>query len=271
MHIVFNKILFWEIMMKSFILYSISIFIFFSAQSNAALISGLGGEVVYDTDRDITWISNANLATTNSFGLAYDSNLGAHPSDINTNNYTGLINSDGRMNWSGAMFWIDGMNSENYLGHNDWRLPTALLPDGSECGGFCTESELGHLFYHEWGGSLSSGDSDLALFSNVMPSAFWTSTVSELSSNHVTDFTFRIGAQTDIFKHSNIFALAVRDGNVSTPSTPSAPSVPSVPSLPATPAPSAVPVPGAVWLFGSGVIGLFGIRKKRLIASSLKA
>ena len=47
-------------------------------------------------------------------------------------------------------------------------------------------------------------------------------------------------------------------------SSPSTPSVPSVPSLPAIPAPSAVPVPGAVWLFGSGVIGLFGMRKKRL-------
>ncbi len=54
-------------------------------------------------------------------------------------------------------------------------------------------------------------------------------------------------------------------------SSPSSPSVPSIPSLPATPAPSAVPIPGAVWLFGSGVIGLFGMRKKRLIASSLKA
>ncbi len=38
------------------------------------------------------------------------------------------------------------------------------------------------------------------------------------------------------------------------------PSVPPVPSTPSTPA--AVPVPAAVWLFGSGLIGIIGTRKK---------
>ncbi len=215
-----------------------------STQANAVIISELGGQVVYDTDRDITWIANANLAASNSFGLAYGTNLGAHPLDINTSSYTGIINANGSMNWSGALFWIDAMNSSEYLGYKDWRLPTALYPDGSGCGGFCTESELGHLFYQELGGSLNSGDSDLALFSNLTPSGFWSGTVSGQSTNHASRFTFKNGTQTDVFKSSNLFALAVRDGNVST-----------------------VPTPGSVWFFISALIGIFGFRNKSKISA----
>lgn len=29
------------------------------------------------------------------------------------------------MNWEEALAWVDEMNGENYLGHNDWRLPSA--------------------------------------------------------------------------------------------------------------------------------------------------
>jgi len=51
----------------------------------------------------------------------------------------------------------------------------------------------------------------------------------------------------------------------STPSTPSTPSVPSsTPSVPSTSVPpSAVPVPAAVWLFGSGLIGLAGFKRRK--------
>ena len=48
----------------------------------------------------------------------------------------------------------------------------------------------------------------------------------------------------------------------SVPSTPSTPSTPSVPSAPSAP-PSAVPLPGAVWLFGSALLGLVGFKRRK--------
>ena len=37
--------------------------------ANAALISRLDGQAYYDDVLDITWLTNANLAGTNSFGV----------------------------------------------------------------------------------------------------------------------------------------------------------------------------------------------------------
>ena len=109
--------------------------------AGATLISKLGGQVVYDTDLDITWLANANLAATNSFGVSG-------------------IDTDGTMAWDTATNstsgWIAGMNTANYLGYNDWRLPTTQVPDTGctntdgtpnaySSGWDCTGSEMGHL------------------------------------------------------------------------------------------------------------------------------
>jgi hypothetical protein len=86
-----------------------------SVSANAALISRLGGQAVYDTDFNITWIADANLAASNTFGVAG-------------------INASGGMSWSTANSWIAAMNADGgtgYLGFNDWRLPTTLPLDPS--------------------------------------------------------------------------------------------------------------------------------------------
>jgi hypothetical protein len=144
-----------------------------STVSNAALISKLGGQVVYDTDLDITWIADANLATSNTFGLQLNENLGTHPSDSSGAN--GAISSDGSMDWPAALYWIDAMNAANYLGFTNWRLPTTPVPDRS-CTGVglsCSDGELSHLFYDEFGANagtsvLTTGDpAELAKFTNI--------------------------------------------------------------------------------------------------------
>lgn len=122
-------------------------------------------EAYYDTALDITWLANANLATTETFGIA----------DIRSEGRTA-----GGMSWQTAHAWIDAMNSAAYLGITDWRLPNdlpmdpeaglAINPDnegyylefstsGTSDGGFAIQgegwvdnggvavSELGHLFY----------------------------------------------------------------------------------------------------------------------------
>lgn len=114
-----------------------------STSANAALESRLGGLAVYDTDLNITWLADANLAASNTFGV---SGMGA----------------DGLMDWSTRQSWISAMNAANYLGYQDWRLPISVMGDGT-CSwegkdasiwfGFnCTGSEMGHLFYKELGG-----------------------------------------------------------------------------------------------------------------------
>ncbi len=46
-----------------------------------------------------------------------------------TDRATGLVwsktDSDTGMNWEAALAWVQKKNAENYLGHNDWRLPDA--------------------------------------------------------------------------------------------------------------------------------------------------
>ena len=82
-----------------------SIFFFvLSSTAHAELQERAEGKAYYDTNLDITWLANAHLAATESFGV------------------TG-IRSSGNMTWYKAMEWIGEMNAANYLGVNKWRLP----------------------------------------------------------------------------------------------------------------------------------------------------
>lgn len=203
---------------------------------DAALISRLGGQAVYDTEQDITWMADSNLAATNRFGVA--------------------IPASGFMTWSTANDWISGMNAENYLGFNDWRLPVSVFPDagcsvngsGTEftAGMGCTASELDHLFYNgigaTAGGSILNGDpTELAKFSNVQSNGFWTATGFLPSfPNHFWSFDATSGNLSVRGGNSPLFAWAVRNGDVV----------------------SAVPVPAASWLLFSGLLGLIGIARR---------
>lgn len=201
--------------------------------AQAALYSRLNGQAVYDTDLNVTWLANANFAATNSFGVG------------GTN-----WSQPGMMNWYTAQTWIAAMNADGesgYLGFNDWRLPTAEYPINSfPCSGYnCTDSEMGHLYYIELSGVgypttlESSGDPDLALFSNIQNNWYWTGTPT--SSKYVV-FEFNYGGSSRAFPDGTqpAFVLAVRDGDV-------------VP----------VPLPAAFWLFGSGLLGMLGFMLRR--------
>ena len=65
-----------------------TVFSFISMSSHAALIGVLSAtlgasdwQAIYDDDRDISWIANANLAASNTFGLVTGTSLGLHPDD----------------------------------------------------------------------------------------------------------------------------------------------------------------------------------------------
>ena len=74
-----------------------------ASTAEAALFTRLGGLAVYDQDRNITWLANANYAQTSGY------------------------DADGRMTWQTAKTWAEGLNIGGFTG---WRLPTALNADG---------------------------------------------------------------------------------------------------------------------------------------------
>ena len=171
-------------------------------------------------------------------GLIYDTGLNiTWLADANYAQTSGY-HADGQMTWSDAMTWAGNLS---YGGYSDWRLPTS----DTACAGYnCTGSEMGHLFYTELGGTagssiLSSTDPDLALFTNVQPFLYWSGT--ELRTDIAWYFYFGNGSQYTDFKYPyRGYAWAVRPGDV-----------------------AAVPVPAAVWLFGSGLLGLIGVARRK--------
>ena len=127
--------------------------------AQAGLVARPGG-MVYDTVQNITWLQNWN--------------------------------TNGRMDWTTANNWA---NNLVYGGFDDWRLPTANTTASSNCsanfnpgGGFpqqyfgfnCTGSEMGHMFYNEFGATAGqsilagSNAANLALFTNVQSSVYWS-------------------------------------------------------------------------------------------------
>ena len=183
-----------------------------SSVSNAALVDR-GGGLIYDTDLNITWLANANV--------------------------NGLITWNDAMTWASNLSYYDSVRNVTY---SDWRLPTADPVCGFAYN--CTGSEMGHLFYTELGGTagssiLSSTDPDLALFTNVQSSSYWSGTEYG-SAVYAWIFYFDGGGQWVDYTAFGHYAWAVRPGDV-----------------------AAVPVPAAVWLFGSGLLGLIGVARRK--------
>ncbi len=160
--------------------------------SQATLYTRLGGLAVYDDDRNITWLADANYAKTSGY------------------------DTDGAMTWQVAKGWVAGLNVGGYTG---WRLPTALNENGSgPCLDYnCGSSELSHLFY-ELGGVffqsiLTTHNSNFNLFTNVQDSNFWTG-----KEYMITDEAYFIPKLwlpvLPTFKYEGLYSWAVRSGDV---------------------------------------------------------
>lgn len=118
-----------------------------------------GFEAWYDDQLGITWMADANLAATESFGVA---GIGVP-----------WLGSAGGMTAGTAQAWVAAMNSAQYLGFSDWRLPRSaplngathtylVATDGSTDIGYrvslpgtafagSTAHEMAHLFYNTLG------------------------------------------------------------------------------------------------------------------------
>ena len=180
--------------------------------AQAVLLERLGGAAVYDTDLNVTWVTNANLAQTSTFNI-----LGIAPS--------------GAMTWNTAQSYIVAMNAANYLGFSTWRLPTTQQPDANctvqdvanhTSSGFgCIGGEMGHLFYSELGGTVNTPISGVHtasynFFRNLQDGTYWSDTSLDASSAWV--FQFQNGSQTTGAKPTSaFFVLAVLSGDVASP------------------------------------------------------
>lgn len=158
-----------------------------------ASLHDLNNGQLYDDVTGLVWLQNANLAATNTFGVSG-------------------INSFGYMNWNTANDWIAAMNAANYLGYNNWMLPTVSpvngtsinynsSADGSTDIGFnitSIASPLSYMYYVNlnligyydtlWnvqsnygvygdGSTHGFGQVDIGLVRNLQSKAYWYGTV----------------------------------------------------------------------------------------------
>lgn len=173
-----------------------------SAEWADALLFDRGGGLIYDQDRNITWLADANYAKSSG------------------------VDADGLMTWEEANAWAEGLT---YGGFDDWRLPSNLNPDGSgPCFGIaptvCKESEMGHLFYSELEGTSGTSieetaDPDVALFQDL-EGAFWSGPEYPINPEIQFFFDFKSGEQLPDVRSVAWRAWAVRDGDVGSASVP---------------------------------------------------
>jgi hypothetical protein len=223
-----------------------SLLLLLAGTANAALLSRLSGAAYYDDVLNITWLADANLADTNAFGV------------------TG-INANGSMTWAKANEWIAAMNTANYLGISNWRLPTVTDTGTSGCnfaftGTDCgynvdlSTGEMAHMFYSTLGNTgyydtsgSATGCSDSppycltndGPFSNLQRGNYWSGTTYAPNTSNAWNFSFEVGYQGSLNKSLSLPAWAVRPGDI-----------------------GEAPVPGAVWLFGSAVAVMGALRRR---------
>lgn len=167
-------------------------------QEHPGLIVSADGQTVYDKLNNITWLTNANLAATNRFGLPLCAASTPQP----------CINATGSMTYAAAAAWVAAMNAARYLDHSDWQLPTTppidggctkTGPNGNSFGYGCTASALGSLYYKMLG--LKAPNTAIAIPTNLtgpsndfidfQPYLYWSQT-SQGSSGYST-FSFATG------------------------------------------------------------------------------
>ncbi len=198
--------------------------------ADAALLDR-GNGLIYDSELNITWLQDANLAQTSGY------------------------DGDGRLSWAAANTWAENLS---FGGFDHWRLPG--LTDSAICvGGNCDNSELAHLYYGELGAIAEhplsdTHGADYALFTQVKDGVYWLRDSQLLVPGYALGWGFVTGdgvlsGYQNLFNpNSEFYAWAVHDGDIGAPSGG---------------APGAVPLPGAIGLFVAGLVSVLRLSRNR--------
>jgi hypothetical protein len=221
-----------------------------SVNAQAALSLIDNGLAVYDNVTNISWTQNANLLGSLESSQGYDTTVKAviaaepvihdTPNMYFLNNGPGYDNgtyvlsandfgSGGQVDWWAAQAYVSYLNSIDYGGSKQWRLP-ATPANTPEFTLSLSSSELGQLFYAELGGvdytyyaiRTTSGP-----FSNIQ-GEYWSGT--EYPDGSGWAYIMDSGFQLSDPKSNPFYAWAVSPGNI-----------------------AAVPAPAALGLFGSAL------------------
>jgi hypothetical protein len=146
---------------------------------------------------------------------------------------------NGSDSWDNQVAWV---NSLTIGGVSGWRLPNVdVNGDGTivDCSTAsatdCLDNEYGYQAFQN--GVIPSAPSP---FSDVQDNRYWSNTIDMSDASNAWDFNYHTGITLISNKGISRYAWAVLDGN-----------------------PETVPIPSAVWLFGSGLLGLIGISRRK--------
>jgi len=210
---------------------TLSIMLGLAINSHAVLVDNNNGTIT-QTRSDgshLMWLQDANTATTSGY----------------CNTPGNCFSTSGQMSWQQATDWIDYLNSTNYLGYNNWELPSTLpvnsrsydynlTYDGSTDVGYnisasgsaypmSTGSSMAYLYYGELnnlgyfdidGNENQSGWGlhNTNSFYNLQSNGYWSGT--EYTPNPLSAwlFNFYNGSQYEQSKGglNKYFATAVR-------------------------------------------------------------
>ena len=154
--------------------------------------------------------------------------------------------------WNSQTTWVSGLDATltytidsdyNIVWNDDaWRLPSAGV--NAQIGYHQSTSELGDLFYNEFnftaGGHKTAGTLNAFNFDHLVSDHYWTETPYKYNpSDYFHLFGLYNGYQDYRYNQYGEYAMAIREGQV-----------------------SPVPEPSTMLLFGLGIIGLAGARRK---------
>ncbi|MDP3334068.1 MAG: hypothetical protein Q8Q40_05385 [Methylococcaceae bacterium] len=214
-----------------------------------------GGGLLYDNVLNVTWLQDANYAHTSGYALA---------------------DSTGRMDWATATNWAANLNFDGLTG---WRLATNTPVSGGTSFDLyfsyngstdfsynitSPHSELAYMYnvnlgltnaasttgasqsnFGIFGNGTTTGQNNVGLVNNLQGTGYWSGAELSPGSGTAWYFNTSFGSQGHVFpKGFQFYAWAVRPGDV-----------------------AAIPVPSAVWLFGTGIIGLLGLGRLGNIGS----